>query len=85
MLDMGFAPQIREILFNMKKKKQSLMFSATWPFEIKQLADRYLTNPACLQIGALERTINDSIKQEVRIVAFRDKFKELMKDLQTTQ
>lgn len=37
----------------MKKTKQSLMFSATWPFEIKQLADRYLTNPVSLQIGIL--------------------------------
>lgn len=85
MLDMGFAPQIREILYHMKQPKQSLMFSATWPFEIKQLADRYLTNPASLQIGALERTINDSIKQEVKIVAYRDKFKELLRDLQSTQ
>jgi superfamily II DNA/RNA helicase len=47
----------------MKNRKQSLMFSATWPFEIKQLADRYLNNPVSLQIGILERTINDSIKQ----------------------
>jgi superfamily II DNA/RNA helicase len=47
----------------MKNRKQSLMFSATWPFEIKQLADRYLKNTVSLQIGILERTINDSIKQ----------------------
>lgn len=71
MLDMGFAPQIREILYNMKAKRQSLMFSATWPFEIKQLADRYLTNPANLQIGVLERSINESISQEVKIVPSR--------------
>lgn len=32
MLDMGFAPQIREILYSMKQPKQSLMFSATWPY-----------------------------------------------------
>jgi ATP-dependent RNA helicase DDX5/DBP2 len=84
MLDMGFAPQIREILSHMKKSKQSLMFSATWPFEIKQLADRYLTNPVSLQIGILERTINDSIKQDIKIVSYRDKFRELQKDLLRT-
>lgn len=33
----------------------------------------------------MERTINDSIKQEVKIVAYRDKFKELLKDLNSTQ
>jgi superfamily II DNA/RNA helicase len=47
----------------MKNRKQSLMFSATWPFEIKQLADRYLNNPVSLHIVILEPTKHDSIKQ----------------------
>lgn len=35
MLDMGFEPQIRAILEELKPEKQVLMFSATWPSEVK--------------------------------------------------
>ena len=40
MLDMGFEPQIRSILERTKKEKQVLMFSATWPDDVK--VDRYI-------------------------------------------
>jgi superfamily II DNA/RNA helicase len=39
------------------------MFSATWPFAIRDLAAKYLNNSVCLVIGEPERTINDSISQ----------------------
>jgi ATP-dependent RNA helicase DDX5/DBP2 len=38
MLDMGFEPQIRKIISNLPTKRQTLMYSATWPTEVQNLA-----------------------------------------------
>ena len=38
MLDMGFEPQLREILKNVRPDRQTLFFSATWPEEVQNLA-----------------------------------------------
>lgn len=38
MLDMGFEDQIREIVNGIRKDRQTLMWSATWPVEVKRLA-----------------------------------------------
>lgn len=38
MLDLGFEKDIRNILENIRKDRQTLMFSATWPTNIQQLA-----------------------------------------------
>jgi len=38
MLDMGFEPQIRDILKNVRADRQTLFFSATWPKEVEYLA-----------------------------------------------
>ena len=39
MLDMGFEPQIREIMKKVPRKRQTLMFSATWPEEAGRAGD----------------------------------------------
>ena len=41
MLDMGFEPQIRTILKRVPSRRQTLMFSATWPEEVRQLASDF--------------------------------------------
>lgn len=51
MLDMGFEPQIREVMHNLPKKHQTLLFSATMPAEIEELAQEYLQNPVQIKIG----------------------------------
>ncbi|MDZ7316882.1 MAG: DEAD/DEAH box helicase [candidate division KSB1 bacterium] len=45
MLDMGFFPDVRRILSQMPKKRQTLMFSATFPREVEQLAAEALHQP----------------------------------------
>ena len=45
MLDMGFINDIKKILGYIPKERQTMMFSATFPSEIKKLADRMLNNP----------------------------------------
>ncbi|KAF3454793.1 hypothetical protein FNV43_RR05241 [Rhamnella rubrinervis] len=51
MLDMGFEPQIREVMQNLPEKHQTLLFSATMPVEIEALAQEYLTSPVQVKVG----------------------------------
>lgn len=51
MLDMGFEPQIREVMKNLPKKHQTLLFSATMPEEIEALAQEYLSSPVRVKVG----------------------------------
>jgi ATP-dependent RNA helicase RhlE len=52
MFDMGFLPDIRRILGHLPKKRQTLLFSATMPEEIKRLANDVLTNPVTVKVGS---------------------------------
>lgn len=42
MLDMGFEPQIRKIVSQIRPDRQTLMWSATWPKEVQALARDFL-------------------------------------------
>ena len=55
MLDMGFAPQIREVLRGVPKERQSLMFSATIPNEVTRLAAICMLDPVRIQVGERAR------------------------------
>lgn len=50
MLDMGFEPQIRDIMQNLPTPHQTLLFSATMPEEIEALAGQYLTDPIRIKV-----------------------------------
>ena len=52
MMDMGFMPDIRRIIALLPVERQNLLFSATFPDEIKKLAGSILRNPAEIQIAA---------------------------------
>jgi ATP-dependent RNA helicase RhlE len=51
MFDMGFMPDIRRILKHLPKKRQTLLFSATMPTEIRRLAGDILKDPTTVQVG----------------------------------
>jgi ATP-dependent RNA helicase RhlE len=51
MLDMGFIPDIRRILKHLPQKRQTLVFSATMPPDIRRLAGDVLRNPTTVQVG----------------------------------
>ena len=53
MLDMGFEPQIREVMMNLPKPHQTLLFSATMPVEVEALAADYLNKPVKVKVGAV--------------------------------
>ena len=52
MLDMGFLPAIKRILGVLPKQRQTLLFSATFADEIKQIAAQFMRNPAEIQVAA---------------------------------
>jgi ATP-dependent RNA helicase RhlE len=51
MFDMGFLPDIRRILAALPKQRQTLLFSATMPEEIRSLADEFLNHPVKIDLG----------------------------------
>ncbi len=51
MLDMGFLPDVKRILSHLPARRQTMLFSATFPPEIEQLAAQTLTRPQRISIG----------------------------------
>ena len=79
MLDMGFVHDIKKVLALLPAKKQSLLFSATFSDEIKNLADRLLNQPALIEVARRNQT-NDAIAQKVHPVG-RERKKDLLAHL----
>jgi len=73
MLDQGFAPEIRYILGCTRKDRQTLMFTATWPMSVQQLAMEFLNDPVRVTIGSANLTTNARIKQTILVCAPREK------------
>merc|ERR1712151_726798 len=69
MLDMGFEPQIKEILDRVPWERQTSMFTATWPRECRDLARKYINDPVQVQIGANDITTNENIEQHIEVCA----------------
>merc|ERR1719253_2362392 len=66
MLDMGFEPQIRKIIAQLPKQRQTIMFTATWPASVRRLASEFLSNPAEVRAGEVESlSVNPDITQQV--------------------
>lgn len=51
MFDMGFLPDIRRILKHLPAERQTLLFSATMPDDIRKLAEEVLSDPVTVQVG----------------------------------
>src|SRR5512144_2649558 len=51
MFDMGFLPDIRRIIKAVPARRQTMLFSATFPLEVEQLAAQSLTNPQRITMG----------------------------------
>ena len=68
MLDMGFMPDIKRILDLLPKERQNLLFSATFPDEVKKLAAAILTDPVTIQV-AKRNSAAETITQVIYRVA----------------
>jgi superfamily II DNA/RNA helicase len=82
MLDMGFLPDISRILNLLPRKRQSLMFSATFSEEIKKLAANFLKDPVLVEVARRNATA-DTVKQEVLRVHGSEKTDALLQLLKT--
>lgn len=71
MLDMGFEPQIRKIVKEVPSQRQTLMYTATWPKEVRKIAADLLVNPVQVNIGNVDELVaNKSITQVVALLVF---------------
>jgi superfamily II DNA/RNA helicase len=84
MLDMGFTPQINQVLETVPRKHQTLLFSATLPGNILRLAETYLNNPERISAGSTSMPI-EKIKQQVLKVKSGDKYNQLIKEIYVRQ
>ncbi|CAN1286658.1 DEAD-box ATP-dependent RNA helicase 20 [Linum perenne] len=82
MLDMGFEPQMRKIINQIRPDRQTLYWSATWPKEVEQLSKQFLYNPYKVIIGSEDLKANHSIRQHVDIVSENQKYNKLVKLLE---
>ncbi len=81
MFDMGFSIQIEKIISQIPKKRQTLMFSATFPMKVEQLAAKYLIQPQRISAGSDKPTVT-KLKQEHINVIESEKYKKLLIQLQ---
>ncbi|KAF9626264.1 hypothetical protein IFM89_031656 [Coptis chinensis] len=79
MLDMGFEPQIRKIISQIRPDRQTLYWSATWPKEVEALARQFLHNPYKVIIGSSDLKANPSINQVIEVVTDGEKYNRLIK------
>ena len=76
MLDMGFMPDLKRILALLPKKRQNLMFSATFSNDIKKLADDFLTNPILVEV-ARSNAVAENVTQKAFLVDKENKHAQL--------
>jgi ATP-dependent RNA helicase RhlB len=76
MLDMGFIPQVRQIIRQTppKNERQTLLFSATFTEDVMNLAKQWTTDPAIVEIEA-ENVASENVEQHIYAVAGADKYK----------
>jgi ATP-dependent RNA helicase RhlE len=67
MLDMGFAPQIKKILDEVPKERQTLLFSATMPDDIVKIANKYMSIPLRVEVAPAGTAVK-SVSQEIFFV-----------------
>lgn len=75
---MGFEPQIRKILLDIRPDRQTVMTSATWPANVRRLAQRYMENPIQVCIGTLDLAAVHSVTQVIKIIDEENKFREVI-------
>lgn len=102
MLDKGFEDDIKEILGQcpVKEKRQTLMFTATWPASVRVLAESFMVDPVKVIInknkpggeagdgtgdGTVELQANSRIEQSVEVVDPRGKERRLLEILKDAQ
>jgi len=72
MLDLGFMPTIRQLMAKLTRTRQTILFSATMPKQIRKLAEDFLTNPVEVSV-APQSTPIERIEQDVQLLEQSEK------------
>jgi len=82
MLDMGFEPQVRKMTEYLPATRQTALFTATWPPEVRNVARTLTDQPTHIQVGSSEHTSNADISQHIiKVRSERDKMDFLEKTI----
>jgi len=92
LLDMGFEPQLNAIMNQIRPDRQMMMFSATWPKEVRSLAKKYMVgedgndhNVFQVAIGSMNKLMaNQDVVQKVQFMGKQDKIQNLKKIIDET-
>ncbi|USW55715.1 Putative ATP-dependent RNA helicase DEAD-box, Helicase superfamily 1/2, ATP-binding protein [Septoria linicola] len=82
MLDMGFEPQIRKIIGQIRPDRQTCMWSATWPKEIRQMANDFQQNFIQVNVGSHDLHANKRITQIVEVCSDFEKRDKMLRHLE---
>jgi len=86
MLEMGFQQDLEKILSQCRPDRQTLMFSATWPKEVRHIATKYTAEDSIrVQIGSLDLSANQNITQTLTYVESRQKDNQFLQDMNEIQ
>lgn len=78
MMDMGFGPQLKKVLSQVRPDRQCFMCTATWPSTLSDLANEYMRNPVLLNVGSVEYPTNPNINHEIKVVESEAKLETLV-------
>ncbi len=81
MLDLGFAPQLNQILRYLPKTRQTLLFSATLPESIEPLLAKYMKDPIRVSVDPPDQQSSDLIQQAAISVTMRGKNEALLDEI----
>merc|ERR1712150_443973 len=70
---MGFEPQIRTIVSQVRPDRQTCLWSATWPREVQKPARDFQNNPQQINIGSQKLSANKKILQIIEVLQEQDK------------
>lgn len=77
MFDLGFKPQISRILSNVRPKRQTVLFSATFPGALETIAKEQLNDPISVIVGE-RSSVPPEVTQQIEVVEEDDKFNRLL-------
>jgi len=84
MLDLGFEPQLRRIAAQVRPDRQTLMWSATWPREVENLAREFLSRPVMVTVNnASQLTTNANITQHFHVCSDAERHPTLLSILRS--
>ena len=83
MLDMGFEPQIKKTLLDIRPDRHTMMTSATWPPGVRRIAHEYMDNSIIVNVGSLDLKAATTVTQEILMTTSEEKMETLFDIIET--